>query len=94
MRLVHGEEPDVDALQGLDEVVAAEALGRDVEELETPLPHAGDALLLLLEVERAVDEGRGQSARVERVNLILHQRDERRYDEGRAVKHQRRQLIA
>ncbi len=84
----------LDALQRLDEVVAAEALGRDVEQLELPAADARDALLLLLEVERAVDEGRGQAARVEGVHLILHQRDERRDDDRHAVAHQRRELEA
>ena len=94
VRLVHGEERDLSAAQGLDEVRAAEAFGRDVEELETPLAHARDPLLLLLEVERAVDEGRRQPARVERVHLVFHQRDERGDDDRHALEHERGQLEA
>jgi hypothetical protein len=94
VRLVHGEERNLQALQGLDEVVAAEALGRDVEQLEVAAADARDALLLLLEVERAVDEGRGQAPRVESVHLVLHQRDERRDDDRHALAHERRELEA
>jgi hypothetical protein len=92
--LVHGEEGDLGALQGLDEVAAAEALGGDVEELEVAAPDARDARLLLLEVHGAVDESRREPPRAERVHLILHQGDERRDDDRHALLHQRRELIA
>src|SRR4029453_4323323 len=74
--LVDGEEREVDRAQGLDEVRAAEALGRDVDELVEAAPDALYARLLLLESDRAVDEGRGQVARGERVHLVFHQGDE------------------
>jgi hypothetical protein len=81
-------------LQGLDEVVAAEAFGGDVEEFVGAAAEAVDALLLLLEVERAVDEGGGQVARVQCVHLILHQGDERGDDDRHALAHERGELVA
>ena len=92
MRFVHGEERDVDALESFDEVRAAKAFGRDIDELVTALPDACDARLLFFKVHGTVDERGGQPARLERVHLILHQRDERRDDDRHALAHQRGKL--
>jgi len=43
--------------------------------------------------DRAVDEGGGNPFAVERVNLVFHQRDERRDDEGQAFELQRGELV-
>src|SRR5438105_10368425 len=94
MRLVDGEERDTSAPKGFYEMRAAEAFGRDVDELEVAAAHPGDALLLLLEVERAVDEGGGKPARAQRVHLVFHQRDEGGDDDRDAVAHERGQLEA
>ena len=90
MRFVNGEERDVDALESLDKVRAAKTFGRDIDELVAALPDPLDARLLFFKVHGTVDESGGQIARVQRVNLILHQGDERRDDDGCALVHQRR----
>jgi hypothetical protein len=94
VRLVDGEEGDVDAGHHLQELRALEALRRDVEEAVLPCAQIGDPLPRLAEVERRVDGGGADVARVERVDLILHQRDERRDDDGDAGQQKRRDLIA
>ena len=94
MGLVYREERHVGAAERLDEVVAAEAFRRDVDELELAAAHAGDARLLLLEVDGAIDEGGRQASRTQGVHLILHQRDQGGDDDGRARLHQRGELEA
>ena len=95
MRLVDHEQPDVGAAQALEEPGRGEPLRRDVEQ-----PHVAGHRLL----DRA-PVGRGVALRVderdaprrdalERLDLVLHQRDQRRDDERQVGPHQRRQLVA
>ena len=95
MRLVDDEQPDPDPGDRVGEARQAEPLGCHVQQPDL----TGDGALDGLCVEGAgalgVDElDAAGSDRRERLDLVLHQRDERRDHERQVVAHQRRQLIA
>ena len=83
----------VDPAERVEERAAAEAFRRDVNELVFAGRQPADARLLFAERERAVDEGGGDAAPLQRVHLILHQRDERADDDRDAFEHQRGKLV-
>ncbi len=77
-----------------EEALVVEPLGCDVEELQAAGAEAvGDVTCLGL-LDARVEPGRGDALADEGVDLILHQRDQRRDDDGDAVEQQGRQLIA
>ncbi len=86
VRLVDRDERYRQAHQHLfDEALRCQPLRRDVEQLEIAGERAFFAATVLIgrQVRRQV--GRGDAARVERLHLVGHQRDERRDDERDAV---------
>ena len=95
VRLVDDEQAHVRAAQPLGEARRREALGRDVEQPQVtgdrPCHHLAVDRGVLLRVDQRHGAGRdlGQA-----VHLVLHQRDERRDDDGQVVAHERRQLVA
>ena len=94
MRLIHRHEADLHTADELDELLARKRLRRDVEQLE----FAAEGLELDLGVV-ATRHGRVQKASLDAeglhlIDLIFHQGDERRDDEGRALEQHRRQLVA
>ena len=97
VRLVDGDELHVALREQRQEPVAALAdqpLRRHVEQPVAPLAQAGRHRRLLVRAERAVVERRRHAVADERVDLILHQRDERRDDHAQPRPHQRRRLEA
>ena len=74
--------------------VADEPLGRDVEQAAASVPHARDDLVALVRQQRAVQERRRDAVDAQAVDLILHQRDERRHDQAQAIGRDRRRLKA
>ena len=78
MRLVDDEEPDARLVEGLGEAGRGEALGRDVEQADVAADRSieGGAIDrgVLLGVDEADAAGRDRG---ERLDLVLHQRDER-----------------
>src|SRR5204862_4393318 len=94
--LVDDEEADVDAAEAVEEPGRAEALRSDVEEAKLagdgPLDRGPVVLAGLLSVdERNAVAG---ATRAKAVNLVLHQGDERRDDDGQVLAHERRKLVA
>ncbi|MNY05990.1 hypothetical protein D3C86_1387290 [compost metagenome] len=94
MRLVHREARDGDALDRVHEGAVLEALGSDVDELVLAGCERGETVLGLVGIQAAVDEGGGDPLLEEGVHLVLHQGDEGRDDERRALEHQGGQLVA
>ena len=95
VRLVDDEQADAGGAQRLGEARRREALGRDVEQahLTGGGPRQGGAIgrRVLL----GVDDGRAPgSDPLEPLDLVLHQRHERRDHHGEVVAHERRQLVA
>jgi len=85
VRLVDGEERDLRVSELCEEPLVVEALRRDVEQLQAPGAEAlGDAANLV-GAEARVEPRGVDSATGEEVDLVLHQRDQRRDDDGDAV---------
>ena len=93
VRFVDGEQRDVDRGDRALEGAIAESFGCDVDELVVSRAQPVETAPLLLVRDRAVDEGDGDAAQSERVDLILHQRDERGHDHRRPGKDQSGDLV-
>ena len=74
--------------------LADDPLGRHVQQPAPPLAHAREHLVALVRQQRAVQERRRDPVDAQAVDLILHQRDERRHDEAEPVGRDRRRLEA
>ena len=94
VRLVDREERDSSARELREEALVVEALGCDVEELQRAAAEPLADLALLVGTEARVEPGRLDPSSLQEVDLILHQRDQRRDDDRHAVEQQRRQLVA
>src|SRR5437588_231999 len=94
VRLVDREQRDLRLAELLQESLVVEALGRDVEQLQAAGAKAFGDGSHLVRVEARVEPRCVDAARREEVDLVLHQRDQRRDHDGHAVEQQRRQLIA
>ena len=94
MGLVDCEERDLHARELRHEALVVEALRRHVEQAELapaqPLRHVPH----LVQREARVDTRGRDAERRERVDLVLHERDQRRDDHGHAVQQEGRKLIA
>jgi hypothetical protein len=94
VRLVHDDTRDPGAAQCVDEGLLAKPLGRDVDQLVATCGEPAQPRHDLLAIEAAMDrrgtagEGRGQV-----VDLVLHQRDERREHQCRSRQQQRGELV-
>ena len=97
VRLVHGDEADAAARQVADEALAVLGGQPFRRHIEQPVTTFADALQdrhPLVGWQRAVEAGRRHAVRGQAVDLILHQRDERRDDQREPWTHQRRGLEA
>ncbi len=84
VRLVDGDEPHADLLQQAAERLAAVAdqpLGRHVQQAAASLAQAGQDGVALAGQQGAVQIRRLDAVDAQPVDLILHQRDERRHDQ-------------
>jgi len=82
--LVDGEERNAGHAQPLGRAAEVEALWRHVEQLDLPPVSAREAIRDLAGSQSAIYERRRQSLGRQRIDLILHQRDEWRDDDGEA----------
>ena len=94
VRLVDGEAAHADLLHGGQEAVDPEALGGHVQEPNLAGAHPREPALPFVAFEQAVDAGRRQPTLAQRRHLVVHQRDQRRDDDGKAVVDEGRQLVA
>ena len=94
MRLVDGEQRYLHPRNGLHEARAAKSFRRDVQQIIDARPARLQPFLLLARRQRAVDVGGGDTLRLQGVDLVLHQGDERRDDQRAALAEDRRQLKA
>jgi hypothetical protein len=93
VRLVHGEQAQRGLGAGLEEA-GREALRRHVDQLVVAAHHALDPRAALVDRQGRVDEGGAHLPRRQGVDLVLHQGEEWRDDQGGAAPRQRRQLVA
>ncbi len=94
VRLVDREQRDARAVDELEAACRQQPLGRDVEEVELAgreraLDRGGGA-----RVERRIEERGAHAELLERGDLVVHQRDQRRDDHRAPVAQQRRHLVA
>ncbi len=89
VHLVHDHEPDPHVSEELDEARLPQALWRRVHEACRTGGDSGEPFGRLLCCERRVDEGRGGSdLRRQLVDLVLHQRNQRReHERGLGAQH-------
>ncbi len=98
VRLVDGEQRElaarVELVHQADETVGKQALGRDVHQIELAAHQAAFGVDHRVESERGIEESGAYAGLQQRVDLILHQRDQRRDDDADARPQQRRNLEA
>jgi hypothetical protein len=94
VRLVDREQRDFRLAKLCKEALVVEAFRRDVQQLQAPVAQSVGDGARLIRVEARVEPRRVDALAREQVDLILHQRDQRRHDDRHAVEHQRRQLVA
>ena len=94
VRLVDGEQRDPRTRELGEEALVVEALRCDVEKLQRAGAEPVEDLALLGGVEARVEPRRVDPASLQEVDLILHQRDQRRHHDRHPLQQQRRQLVA
>src|SRR5262249_17474511 len=94
VRLVDGEQRDANPAKLLQKALVVEALRRDVQQLQRPGAQLAVYLAELLLGERAVQARGGDAALAQHIDLVLHQRDQRRDNHGDALEEQRGELVA
>jgi hypothetical protein len=92
--LVDRDCADVPAGQLAREIASQQAFRGDVEQAVLAGIEVRLAGRHLGGFQRGIEIGRGHPGGVELVDLVLHQRDQRRDDDGQPVAHQRRKLVA
>ena len=90
--LVDGEQRDVQLAQEIEHARLHQALGRQVQHLQLTAAHAPGQLTLLLGVQGGVQRGRSHPKLIERGDLVVHQRDQRRNHHREAGAQQPRHL--
>jgi hypothetical protein len=81
MRLVHRHQTDPRLTRKAEEVGRLQTLGRHVEQLVASRTGVAQHLRALCGRKRAVEKGHRHTRVRQRAHLILHQRNERRYNE-------------
>src|SRR4029077_3566124 len=86
MRFVDGDEAEAGLLkQPAERAVDHDALGRDVEQPTAIITDRRQNVVAFVRLQRAVQVGGGNAVHAQAVDLVLHQRDERRNDDGNAA---------
>src|SRR6266851_4409800 len=94
MRLVDGEERDLGIRQQFEAARRHQPLGRDVDQIELALAHGALDGSRLAGAERRVERRGPHPCLAQRIDLILHQRDQRRNDDAEPGTDERRDLKA
>jgi hypothetical protein len=97
VRFVHSHEADATRGEQRQErfaPVAHEPLGRDVKQAVAPVPQAGNDRGLRVGGKRAVVQRRWHAVADQGVDLVLHQRDQRRHYQREPAADERRRLEA
>ena len=94
VRFVDGEQADGYAVYGLAKALVVEPFRRHVEQPHRPGAYTIHHLAILLQAQARIEPGGADAAGVQRVDLVLHQRDQRRHDQCEPWQQQRRQLVA
>src|SRR6185369_10155670 len=90
MRFIDRKQTHFGTSQAGAEFVVLKAFGRHVQEFDTSVDGLLQAASLLISRYRTVDHRCRQAQLIELIDLILHQRDERRNDQRQSWKRERR----
>ncbi len=94
MGLVDGQQRQPRRPDRLEKPPAAKTLRRHVDQAELAGRHLVQPGVLLGHRQGAVDERHRQPQRLQLIDLVLHQRDQRRDDQRQPVEDQGRELVA
>jgi hypothetical protein len=94
MRLVDREEGDRELIEQREAALGDQPLRREVQEIQLAGARAALHRLRGLPVERRIQELGAHPGLLQRRDLVLHQRDQRRDDDAHALAQQRGQLVA
>ena len=94
MRLVQGEQADFAALQQIEEARGHQTLGRHIDQVKLATLDLPFDLHRVAPVQRGVEVGGIDADLTQGIDLIAHQRDQRRDDHRDTGPHQRRDLEA
>ena len=94
MRLVDREQRDIAAPQHLQAARHVQPFGRHVQQIERAIANRAFDPTGLARRQPGIERGGPHPRLPQRVDLVLHQRDQRRHDNADPGAQQRRQLIA
>ncbi len=94
MRLVHHEQVGVEPVQRAQHVLVHQPLGREIEQLGLARRRLAPFRDLLVPPHAGMDRGRLDAIGAQAGDLIVHQRLQRRNDDGRPLQQQCRDLVA
>jgi hypothetical protein len=94
MGLVDGEQRELDLREPVEAARRGEPFRRDVEQVQLARREALLDGTRFVHALRRIEECSTHAHLLERRHLVLHQRDQRRHDHGRARPQQRRHLVA
>ena len=92
MRLVDRHHLQIERVQQLPDG-GVEALGRGIQQLELPRPEPRRPPRALGGIQRGIEESRTDPELAHGIDLILHERDQRRYHQGHSALEPRRDLV-
>ena len=93
VRLVDGEQGNARFAQQFQHARHHQPFGRDIQQIEFAVAQAPLHGVGLLTIQGGVQKRRTHTQLFERRDLILHQRDQGRHHQRRALAQQRRELI-
>ena len=94
MGLIDGDQLDIEPRECGDHALRHQAFGRKIEKPHIACRHPSPDGDILFPAGRRIDRLGRDTRQFQCRHLILHQRDERRHDDGEAAPRQRRNLIA
>ncbi len=94
MRLVDSDQPDVEPGQRLKHPRGHEPLRRQIEQARLARRNTAPCGDIGIAVERGIDRIGRHAGKAQCGDLVLHQRHQRRNDNGEPAKDQRRDLVA
>ena len=93
MGFVDHHQRNLQLSQLLNESLVREAFRRHVEQLQSASSEIGVGTPDFLQINAGIQSGRWDFSRSQEIDLVLHQGDERRNDEGQTWQMQRAELV-
>jgi hypothetical protein len=94
MRLVDREQGQLAVVEHVEQPVGQQPLGRDIQQVELARPHRPGDVARFAGRQGRVQRRGADAELAQRLDLVLHQRDQRRHHDAEARPHQRRHLVA